>query len=79
MIVSMLVLYNHQSPANCFSFHIAPEDFRKLANKIERMVDKKNWENRIKGMMNLEKKLWRMQELGIRNSVKAGVRLLFNK
>ena len=72
-------LYNHQSPANCFSFYITPKDFRKLANKIERMVDRKNWKNRIKGIMRFEKNLWRIQELGIRNSIRAGAKLLLNK
>lgn len=72
-------LYNHQSPANCFSFDIAPDDFRKLANKVEKMVDRKNLKSRIRGIFCLKKKLWRMQELGIRNSVRAGIRVLFNK
>jgi radical SAM superfamily enzyme YgiQ (UPF0313 family) len=41
-------LYNHQSPANCFSMNIAPERFRILVSKIEKMVDRKNYLNRIK-------------------------------
>ena len=72
-------LYNHQSPANCFSFHITPDDFRILANKVEKMVDRKNLKNRIRGIFCLKKKLQRMQDLGIRDSVRAGVRVLFNK
>ena len=41
-------LYNHQSPLNCFSMYIPPEKFRILANRIERMVDRRNLLNRIK-------------------------------
>lgn len=39
-------LYHHQSPANCFTPHIAPERFRELAGRIERMVD--DWNSRRK-------------------------------
>ena len=43
-------LFNHQSPQNCFSLNIKPERFRKLATKIEKMVDRKNNFNRIKSI-----------------------------
>lgn len=35
-------LHNHQSPANCFSGHLAPERFRELAAQVERAVESKN-------------------------------------
>lgn len=38
-----IALHNHQSPLNCFSEHIAPERFRQLVGRIERMVDRNNW------------------------------------
>jgi len=34
--------FNHQSPDNCFTQFIKPERFRELANKIEKMVDRRN-------------------------------------
>ncbi|MBI5521389.1 MAG: B12-binding domain-containing radical SAM protein [Desulfarculus sp.] len=35
-------LHNHQSPANCFSQHIAPTRFRELAAQVEEAVEIKN-------------------------------------
>ncbi len=46
-------LFNHQSPANCFTFNIAPERFRFLVSMIEEMVDKINSRNRIKRIFSL--------------------------
>lgn len=40
-------LFNHQSPLNCFSMFISPKRFRKLAGKIERMIDRRNLLNRL--------------------------------
>lgn len=34
--------HNHQSPANCFSRHIAPARFRELAAQVEQAVEIKN-------------------------------------
>lgn len=74
-------LYNHQSPANCFSINITPERFRKLASKIEKMVDRKNYPNRINRIINLFSlnTFWRIKELGIGESLKKGVRIFLGK
>jgi len=37
-----VALHNHQSPHNCFCEHIAPDRFRRLVGRIERMVDRNN-------------------------------------
>jgi hypothetical protein len=34
--------FNHQSPENCFTAFIPPARFRVLAQRIERMVDRRN-------------------------------------
>ncbi|MFC2040934.1 B12-binding domain-containing radical SAM protein [Chloroflexota bacterium] len=67
-------LYNHQSPANCFCINIAPEKFRMLVSKIEKMVDRKNSPNILKYIISLHT-FWRIQELGIGESLKRGVRI----
>ena len=61
-------LYNHQSPANCFCMNMAPQRFRQLVSKIEKMVDRKNAPNVIKSInrsisLNIVRKL---QELIIK-------------
>ena len=35
-------LYNHQSPLNCFSVNLSREQFRAIANKIEKFIERKN-------------------------------------
>ena len=44
-------LHNHQSPANCFCEHIAPERFRQLVSRIERMVDRNNWPSPMRRLL----------------------------
>lgn len=41
-------LVHHQSPANCFTKHIAPDRFRTLAGRIERMVDRWNARQKLR-------------------------------
>ncbi len=71
-------LHNHQSPANCFCMNIAPERFRTLVSNIERMVDRKNWRNRIKRVFSLNT-FSRIRELGIRKSFQKGIRVFAGK
>ena len=42
-----ITLYNHLSPANCFTAHIAPERFRKLAAEAFAYVDRRNDRRRL--------------------------------
>ncbi len=71
-------LHNHQSPANCFCIHITPERFRKLVSKVEKAVDRKNRRNKLKRAFSFNT-LWRMQELGIGQSLNRGVRIFLGK
>ena len=71
-------LYNHQSPANCFSKNISPERFRQLAANIEKLVDRKNSINRIRKMFSLNA-LNAVRELGFRRSVRKGLQILMGK
>lgn len=73
-----VALYNNQSPANCFCLNIPHESFRKLVSKIEKMVDKKNSLNRIKRVFYLTT-FRRVQELGIGESFKKGVRIFMGR
>ena len=68
-------LYNHQSPANHFCMHIAPDRFRIKACEIERMVDRKNGKNRVKRMFSLTT-FDMIKELGIARSIQKGVQIL---
>lgn len=71
-------LYNHQSSANYFCMNIVPERFRVRASRIEKMVDRKNSLKRVRRVFSL-KTLWKMQELGIGNSIKRGINIFFGK
>jgi radical SAM superfamily enzyme YgiQ (UPF0313 family) len=71
-------LYNHQSPSNCFCMNIQPDDFRKIASRIERMVDKKNSRNKIKRIFSSDS-LAGMREVGIGESLQRGVKALVGK
>jgi radical SAM superfamily enzyme YgiQ (UPF0313 family) len=71
-------LYNHQSPRNCFCLNISPERFRTLVSKLEKMVDRKNWLNRIQRIFSSEP-FSRIQGIGIRKSLLKGVKVLINK
>ncbi len=44
-------VYHHQSPANSFTLYIPPERFRVLSNRIEKMIDRRNFVKRIKMLM----------------------------
>ncbi len=71
-------LYNHQSPANSFCLNIRPEKFRILASRIEKMVDRKDRIYRIKELVSWHT-ISRVKELGIRESLKKGGRVLAGK
>jgi tRNA A37 methylthiotransferase MiaB len=71
-------LYSHQSPANHFCMNIPADRFRKLAAKIEIMVDRKNCINRIKRVFSLTT-LYMIQERGIIGSFQKGYRVLSGK
>jgi radical SAM superfamily enzyme YgiQ (UPF0313 family) len=59
-------IFNHTSPKNCFSLYIPHERFRKLAGKIERMVDRQNSIKRIVSVFS-HKGLYKLQDtLGIK-------------
>ena len=42
-----ITLYNHLSPANCFTAHIAPERFKQLAAEAFAYVDRRNDRRRL--------------------------------
>jgi anaerobic magnesium-protoporphyrin IX monomethyl ester cyclase len=67
-------LYNHQSPANTFSMNIAPERFRILVSEIEKMVDRKNYLNRIKKIFSFNT-FTRIKEQGMSRSIKKGLKI----
>lgn len=46
-----VALHNHQSPANCFCEHIAPERFRQIVSRIERMVDRNNFPSPLRRLV----------------------------
>jgi anaerobic magnesium-protoporphyrin IX monomethyl ester cyclase len=71
-------LYNHQSPANNFTMNIAPERFRILVSKIERMVDRKNYLNRIKKIFSLNT-FTKIKELGMSSGLKKGLKKITRK
>jgi radical SAM superfamily enzyme YgiQ (UPF0313 family) len=71
-------LYNHQSPANCFSMNIRPERFRILVKKIEKMVDRKNYLNRLKKIFSLTT-LTRLKDLGMSRALEIGLRKFTGK
>lgn len=73
-----LSLYNHQSPINCFCINMTREKFRMLVSEIERMVDRMNSINLIKGVLTL-KTFSRMRELGLVNSIKKGMNLFIGR
>lgn len=71
-------LHNHQSPASCFCINIAPERFRILVSKVEKMVDRKNSLSRIKRLFSLNT-FRRAQELGIGRAFQKGIRVFIAK
>jgi radical SAM superfamily enzyme YgiQ (UPF0313 family) len=73
-----LSLYHHRSPANCFCLNISPEKFRTKVSKIEKTVDRKNKTNRMKRVFSTNT-LWRVQEMGIKESIRQGIRIFLGR
>lgn len=73
-----VALYNHQSPLNYFCPSIPRDRFRALAGKMESMIDRRNWLNRIKRVFSLSV-FWRIKERGLWESFCAGMRLIRGK
>jgi len=71
-------LFNHQSPANCFSRFIKPERFRELVSEIEVMVDRMNLQKR-RSRLFTKQTVKRVQELGLVNSLRRSAGYLFAK
>jgi radical SAM superfamily enzyme YgiQ (UPF0313 family) len=68
-------LYNHQSPANHFCLEMSAEKLRIFLSKIERIVDRKNLQNRVKRIFYLST-FKKIQELGIKESFKKAINIL---
>lgn len=70
--------FNHYSPANCFCMNLAPERFREIASKIEKMVDRKNWINHLKTncSVGVFRKILRF---GFSGSLRKGLKILLGK
>lgn len=69
-------LYNHQSPRNCFCFHIPHGRFRELASDIEKMVDRRNTINRAQQLLS-RNAFRRMGEVGVKKGLRAASRRFF--
>ena len=69
-------LYNHQSRANYFCDNISRGRFAELVGQVEAMVDRKNAANHRRQMFNIRRKWWRIRELGLRESLKQGIRMI---
>jgi radical SAM superfamily enzyme YgiQ (UPF0313 family) len=63
------VLYNHQSPENCFCTNIHKERFRQLASRIEEYVDQHNTRERLLDTFSLDT-LYEARNYGFRWSLK---------
>jgi radical SAM superfamily enzyme YgiQ (UPF0313 family) len=70
--------HNHQSPMSHFCLNIKPERFRALASQLEKKLDKKNQNRKIKRLFSLNT-LWRVQELGLKESLKKGANIFLGK
>lgn len=71
-------LFNHQSPANSFCINIPPQKLRILASKVEKMVDRKNKLEKIKKILSLNT-IWRIQEVGVSNSLRKAVKIFLGR
>ncbi len=71
-------LYNHQSPANCFTSNIPPARFRELVSRIEKMVDRRNARARRRKIFS-RVGFQRMREMGLRESLRKAVRVFFGR
>ena len=72
-----VALYNHHSPENCFCENIPKARFREIVAHIENMVEAKNASVRKRGIMRIRENLWRIRELGLRESLKRALRIIF--
>jgi hypothetical protein len=70
-------MYNHQSPVNHFCTNIPQKRFRMLASEIERMVDRKNYLNKMRKIFS-RNAFEKIQEIGLRECFKKGIRILIN-
>ncbi len=68
-------LYNHQSPANCFTMNIEPQRFRRLAAKIEKMIDRMNKRTALRRILS-QVTLRRICELGLWHGLRKGIKSL---
>ena len=71
-------LYNHHSPANCFCIRLAPERFREMVSRAERMADRRNKWNRLRRLLSW-RTLGRVRELGIRRGLRKGIRTFLGR
>ena len=71
-------LHNHHSPNNCFCINIPPERFRMLCSEIEKWTDREMTINRIKKIFS-SNTIWRVKELGLRESAKKGVKIFLGR
>ncbi|MFQ5452968.1 MAG: B12-binding domain-containing radical SAM protein [Candidatus Zixiibacteriota bacterium] len=71
-------LYNHTSPENNFTLNISKERFRELADQIGKMVDRRNNSARRKRLFSMNTIL-KLQEEGLLNGLKRGVKILTGK
>lgn len=67
-------LYNHLSPANYFCPRINRKQFRKMISEIEKIVDVKNVRQRMRSVFSF-KKILRIKELGLVESMRRAVRI----
>ena len=70
-------LHNFQS-LDSFCTNIPPKRFKEIATTIIREVDKKNGRNRIKRIFSVNT-LWRIKELGIRQAIRKGLRIILSR
>jgi radical SAM superfamily enzyme len=71
-------LYNHQSPTNYFCENISREEFRSIAVKTARMVDRINAMKRIRQVLS-PATLSKIGRLGIKESLRKGRKLLLRR
>jgi len=73
-------LYNHQSPVNNFCMNIPLERFRKIVDKVEKQIDRKNL-HRVRRILKLFDltTFKKIQQVGIGKSLKKGLRIFMGK
>jgi hypothetical protein len=71
-------LFNHQSPVNNFCVGIPIKRFRMIVNELEKEIDRNTSINRIKRIFSLNT-FYRIQEFGIGESLKKGLKLIIGK